>query len=178
MKVTRREAVLGMVTGAVLLFGSTYLGGRSRLHDLARMKDDCRALERRIERAKNMVAERDRWSGEWSRLEAQLPIFPADMDVSVHWLSVMDKMALASGVTISKRQKGEVRKIGHLYEMPIDVGNFEGTLDATVRFLFDLQTQNAMMDVRQLLIKPKGPNLLRGRFTLYCAYMAEGITSQ
>jgi len=178
VKVTRREAVLGLAAGVVILFGGTYLGGRSRLQNVVQMRDDCRLLERRIERAKNLVAERERWEAEWKSLESQIPIFQPDQDVSVHWLSVMDKVAGAAGVTISKRQKGEVKKIGRLYELPIDVGNFEGSLDATVRFLFDLQSQNVMMDVRQLLIKPKGPNVLRGRFTLYCAYMTEGAATQ
>jgi hypothetical protein len=60
-----------------------------------------------------------------------------------------------------------------VYELAIDCREWEATLDPLVRFLFDLQSEGAMFDVRQLMIKPKGKGVLRGRFALYCAYTRE-----
>jgi hypothetical protein len=58
--------------------------------------------------------------------------------------------------------------------LPIECREWEASLDALVRFLFELQSEGAMLDIRQLLIKPRGQGILRGRFTLYCAYARAG----
>ena len=72
---------------------------------------------------------------------------------------------------ILKRQVGEEEKHGDVYELPIDCRDWEATLDSLTHFLFDLQAENAMLDVRQLLIRPnKDASKLRGRFLLNCAY--------
>ena len=71
---------------------------------------------------------------------------------------------------ISKRQPGEEKQQGEVYELPIECREWEGSLDAITHFLFDLQSEGAMMDIRHLLIKPKGEGVLGGRFWLHCAY--------
>jgi hypothetical protein len=55
-------------------------------------------------------------------------------------------------------------------------------LDAIVKFLYDLQSQGAMMDVRKLMMKPhgvapQGGYLMKGRFSLTCAYTKEGVST-
>jgi hypothetical protein len=88
----------------------------------------------------------------------------------------MDGLASRNGVKIITRQVGEEEQAGEIYELPIECKDLEGTLQGLVRFLFDLQNEDAMLDIRQFYVKPKGKGdvLLRGRFTLYCAYTRAG----
>ena len=170
MKFSRREAVLLFVTVAAALFGVTAIMARPRI-------DDWRALRRQREQTlyeidldRQLISQRDRWAGHLDELSRLLPQFPPDKKMDIHWLSVMDSAANSRGLRITKRQVGEEQQQGDVYELAIECREWEGTLDGMVRFLADLQSEGAMLDVRQLLVKPKPEGGLRGRFTLYCAY--------
>jgi len=102
-----------------------------------------------------------------------LPTLPAGRNTDVHWLELMDNMASKNGIKIIKRQAGEEKKMGEVYELPVECKEWEGSLDSMSHFLFDMQSEGGMLDIRQLLVKPTGKDVLRGRFTLYCAYMKE-----
>lgn len=167
---SRREVAFGLATGVVALFGLSSIVAKSRIEhwrDVSKAQDKC--LEQ-IEKDKVTAGERGKWSKRFEEINTVVPPFPADKKMDVHWLSVMDNSASKNGVVISKRRVGEEKRIGDLYEMPIECQECEGSLEAIVRFLFELQEQGAMLDVRQLLLKPKSAAVLRGRFTLYCAY--------
>ena len=90
--------------------------------------------------------------------------------MDVYWLALMDEIAAKRGVAIANRKVGEEKKVGDVYELPIEVKDWEGKLEAITYFMFDLRAAGAMMDLRQLYIKPKEDRSLRGRFMLYCAY--------
>jgi hypothetical protein len=119
---------------------------------------------------RRLVGERGKSEKRFEELSRNLPAFAPDKKMDVHWLSVMDDLAAKHNVQISKRQAGEEKKIGDVYELSIECLAWEASLDALIHFLFDLQASGAMLDVRQLLIKPKSPGLLGGRFSLSCAY--------
>ena len=65
----------------------------------------------------------DKWIKDFQELNKQVPPFPADKKMDVHWLSVMDDVASKHGVVISKRQVGEEKRTGDLYEMPIETSS-------------------------------------------------------
>jgi hypothetical protein len=170
MKLSHREAVFGLATGAIALFGLSAIMAKPAFDRWTELRRDRIAALRQVEKDKIMAGERGKWSERFIKINKTIPPFPADKKMDVHWLSVMDGLASKDGVVISKRRVGDEKKLGDLYEMSIDCQDCEGTLDAMMRFLFDLQQQDAMLDVRQLLLKPKSATVLRGRFTLYCAY--------
>ena len=170
MRFSRREAVFGLMTGMVALFGLSAIAAKPAFDRWVELRRDRAAGLQQIQKDKLMAGERDKWSTRFGEINKVLPPFPADRKMDVHWLSVMDDLASKNGVVISKRRVGDEKKLGDLYEMSIDCQDCEGTLEAMVRFLFDLQQQGAMLDIRQLLLKPKSATVLRGRFTLYCAY--------
>jgi hypothetical protein len=174
MKLSRREAVFGLATGVVALFGLSAVVAKPAFERWTELRRDRAAGLLQIEKDKLMVGERGKWSKRFDEINKVLPPFPADKKMDAYWGSIMDSLASKNGVVISKRRVGEEKKIGDLYEMSIDCQDCEGTLDAMMRFLFDLQQQGAMLDVRQLLLKPKSATVLRGRFTLYCAYTRQG----
>jgi hypothetical protein len=172
MTVTSRESVLGLATFAVALFGVSALLARPKLQrwkDLAAEQGQVR-LE--IERDRAMISEKSRWDGEFQKLSGMLPVHAADMKMDVHWLAFMDQVAAENGVRITKRRAGEESQEGDVFELPIEVEHegWEAPLDALVHFLFALQSEGAMLDIRQLRIKPSPNGQLVGRFTLYCAY--------
>ena len=159
MKISPREAILGVMAVAVAAFGITVAAARSRLDawkDLRKRQGD---ILWDIERCRADIAERDKWSREFGDLSRQLPAYPADKKMVVHWLSLMDSLASKRGVKILRRDAGAEKKLGDVYELPIDCA-WEGSLDGVVHFLLDLQSEGAMLDIRQLTIKPKGQ---RGR---------------
>ena len=126
-------------------------------------------LRWQIEKSRELVAQRDQWETKFAELKKHLPVYPADKKMDVHWLSNMDDLARARNLRIPKRKAGKEKQHGQLFEFPIEC-DWEGSLEAITYFLFDLQKKGGMLDVRQLLIRPKHKQLLSGRFSLYCAY--------
>ena len=170
MKVSPRESVLALVTLTCLLFGVTAVVVRPRIEELRKLRDDMDNVAKRVAAYERLVATRPKVEEEFRALSDMLPGFPASKKMDVHWLSVMDTIARRHNVRISKRQVEPERQLEDVFELPIDCKEWEATLDSIVHFLFDLQNEGAMLDVRNLYIKPKGKGLLRGRFLLYCAY--------
>ncbi|MCX7591779.1 MAG: hypothetical protein N2255_09140 [Kiritimatiellae bacterium] len=165
-----RELLLFLVTATVALFAGTFFVAKGRLEEWKEISRQAEELRRQIELEQRLVETRGKWEAELKQLGRILPVFPADKKMDVHWLATMDEIAAARGMTISKRQAGEEKKVGDLYELPIECSEWEGTLEALVGFLYDLQEKSGMLDVRQLFVKPKGQGILRGRFSLVCAY--------
>lgn len=170
MKLSRREAIFGVATGIAILFGLSAMLAKSRIEQWKdALKDQAKCREQ-IEKDKILAGDREKWIKQFEELNKSFPPFGADQKMDVYWLSLMDSVATKNNVVISKRTPKEEKKTGDLYEMPIECQECEGSLESMVRFLFDLQVQGAMLDVRQLVLKPKSTTALRGRFTLFCAY--------
>ena len=170
MRISSREALLGVVAGGVVLLGVTALLLRPKLDEWRELREQQAELRQQIEMDKRLVAQRATWEARLAELSEMLPEFDAGKKMDVHWLSVMDGLASRNGIKLLKQQAGQEEDQGDVSELPIECREYECDLNALVHFLFDLQSQGAMLDVRQLRIKPKGEQLLRGSFSLYCAY--------
>lgn len=173
MKMSERESVLVVATLAALLLGASMMLAKPKVVEWGEIRTRQAALRAEIARDKALVAEREEWASRFEEVSGMLSRHPATQKMDIYWMSIMDRLAAKHGVTISKRQVGEEKQAGEVYELPIEVKEWEGSLDALVHFLFDLQNEGAMLDVRQLLVKPKAGGILRGRFVLFCAYTRE-----
>lgn len=173
MKMSARELILGILTFGVVLFGLTALLAKPKIDELKEIIEEQQSVLSSIKVEKRLVEKRESWRKRLDAMSQLLPMEPADKDMDVHWLSVMDRIASKHGVRIKKRMAGEEVQLGDVYELPIECKEWEANLDSLVNFLFDLQSEGAMLDIRQLLVKPKGKGMLKGRFTLYCAYTRE-----
>ncbi|NQT92453.1 MAG: hypothetical protein HQ559_06810, partial [Lentisphaerae bacterium] len=169
MKVSRRESALVLVTLTVGLLGGTAMLARPRLDRLKQIRAEQESVKGEIRRDRELVSERKKWIGELDELSKALPLYPPDKKMDVYWLAYMDKAAAKHGVRIKRRKAGKEKSEGDFYELPIEVEHdgWEGNLESLVRFLFDLHSQGAMLDIRQLLIKPRKDGVLEGRFSLY-----------
>jgi hypothetical protein len=90
-------------------------------------------------------------------------------------MGIMNTASKRNGLTLINATPEKETQVGDVYEFPIKCSDFNGSLDALVRFLHDVQNEGVMLDVRNMTISihPQNPALLRGQFTLYCAYMRE-----
>lgn len=167
---SRREVILAVATGSVVLFGASVFLVRPKIGVWKQISAEERVIADRIKQDEMLLREKGKWENEFAELRKLLPQHPADKTVDVFWLSTMDNMAGRRGVKILRRQASEEKVMGDVYELPIECKDWEGTLESLVRFLFDLQSEGAMLDIRQLSVKPKPDGGLKGRFWLYCAY--------
>ncbi len=173
MNVNPREIVLLVATASVALFGVTSLLARERLAEWRELSAEQQRVREAIAESRALVGERDAWQAKLDAVKEMVPGFPRDRDMTVHWMGLIEAVAGRHGLRIQKHQGGEERRIGDTYELPIEIRECEGSLEAFVRFLFDLQSQGAMVDVRYLRVKPKDKTLLTGRVNLFCAYTRE-----
>jgi len=170
MRMNSRELVLLLATLAVALFGVSYLVVRPKAHEWKAMREEKAELRRQIGRDRELIAGRVQWAAQLASLSGLLTEVPEGQKVDVYWLAMMEGKAVQHGVTILRRQAGEEKRMGDVYEMPIECQDWEGDLESLVHFLFDLQSAGAMLDVRHLQVRPKSGAVLKGRFSLSCAY--------
>lgn len=170
MSMSARELLLLIITLGVALFGITAALARPKIDEWKAVRQAQATLREEMTQDQHLLDTREQWNRKFDELKAYLPQYAMDKRMDAHWLSVMDSLAAKHGVSITKRQVGEELRVGDIYELPIEVRDWSGSLETIVHFLFDLQVQGAMLDVRQLLMKPNEQKVLRGRFVLYCAY--------
>ncbi len=173
MKISTRETVLGLITVSAALFGATAWLSGSKIEAWKSVRQQQLQVESSIERSKVLVEQRDTWTARMAELEGLMPRFSQDKRMDVYWSAEMEKKAAKNGLKILRHEIGSEIQEGVVYELPIECRDWSGSLDALVHFLFDLQSEGAMLDVRYLRIKPKDKMIRTGRFSLYCAYMRE-----
>ncbi len=174
MKLTQRELVLGLVTLTAALYGGLLYFGSGQLQVWRQLRLEREQLLDSIRRSQSEVEKHPFWSAKMDDLQNLMPVFPRDKRMDVHWLSEVEGKATAHELKIFRHEVGSEQKEGPIYELPVFCRRWEGTLDALVHFLFDLQAEGAMLDVRYLYIRPKDKVIHDGRFDLYCAYRREG----
>lgn len=174
MRLSSREATLGLLTVAAALFAGTAMMAGPQIQEWKKTRAELRNSRRRIESYQRLLGQKLMWSKQFNELREMLPRYPAGQkNIDTLWLSKMDAIAARHGFRIDKREVREEKKMGDVYELPIECREWEGSLTALVLFLIDLESEGAMLDMRQLMAKPKSHDVLRGRFSLYCAYTKE-----
>ncbi|MDD2597843.1 MAG: hypothetical protein PHO37_01275 [Kiritimatiellae bacterium] len=170
--VTSKEKNMLIVTAVVVLYAVAaffYKDQRAswdrqeRIYTTAKLKyaEEC-----------DLIAAKEEWNEKYTQMCSLMPVFPYDKDVDTHWLNMMDTVASQKSLSISRRQTGKEEEVGDVYELPIDCKNWDGTLESLVTFLYGLRQEGAMVEVRQLYIRPgTAPGFLKGTFSLHCAYM-------
>lgn len=171
MRLSPREAVLALITLAIGLAALTWWGGASRLARWTELGRTRETLEQRRQVAERLVRKRAEVEGRLDELLRALPRYPADRDVTADLLKLVETTAADHGLRLTRREPERERSAGELYEVAINC-NWEGTLEALVRFLYAIQSQGAVLDVRQLNVtSPKGTgSALSGTFSIACAY--------
>jgi len=171
--VSSKEKNMLLVTVVLVLYAGAALSYKKQVANWKAAQRVCATAEKKLQEEKDLIAARDEWSERYEKMRDLMPIFPEGMDVDTHWLSIMDATATKHELAIARRVPGKELVVGDVYELPIDCKDWEGSLEALVKFLYDLMSQEkAMLDMRQMFIRPSNrPGYLKGTFTLYSAYM-------
>ncbi len=174
MKLSSREVGLGITTGALLLFGLTFLVGAPKIKVWQERIETRKAQAQRIEVAKRLVGDRARWDERLANLHTRLTRYPVAMDVTADYLKILERVAKDNNITLVKRKPQKEKPQGDCYEMPIDC-TWEGDLNSLVHFLYALDQENVTMDMESLSVKlvAGGKERLKGNFTLMCIYTRE-----
>ena len=122
-----------------------------------------------------LIGEKEKWAQAYEEEKSLMPMFETGKDTETTWLQKMDELAAKNYIQISTRQGGKEVEAGDVYEMPIEVKNWEGAWENLVKFAYELEnTSEGMFDIRAISFKPSGKKgYLKGSFTLTCAYMRE-----
>jgi len=170
--ISPREKNMLLITAVVVLYAFAGLSFKKQVANWKTAEKVYIAAQKKCQEEKALIAAREEWVARYEKMRELMPVFPYEKDVDTHWLNIMDTAATRNGLSIARRQTNKEAEVGDVYELPIDCKDWEGTLESLVRFLFDLNQAGAMLDVRQLYVRPSNkPGLLKGSFTLYCAYM-------
>ena len=162
-----------MVAAVVLLYALGGLSYKKQSENWKRSEKVYLAAQKKVKDERALIAARDEWTDRYEQMRDLMPVFPYEQDVDTYWLNIMDQAASRNGLTIARRQTGKEAEVGDVFELPIDCKGWEGSLESLVKFLYDLQKEGAMLDVRQIFIQPVAgkAGILKGTFVLTCAYM-------
>lgn len=175
MKLSSREAGLGIATGVLLLFGLTFMVGVPKAKVWQERIETQKSQVQRIEVLERLVGDRARWDKRLAEVRARLSRYPAAMDVTADYLSILERVAKDNNITLVQRKPQKERRQGDFYEMPIDC-TWEGDLSGMVHFLYALEQEKVTMDMEDLSVSlmAGGKERLKGNFTLMCIYTREG----
>ncbi|MBO7721452.1 MAG: hypothetical protein J6T01_03505 [Kiritimatiellae bacterium] len=127
------------------------------------------------QREVKLIGEKRKWNDAYETEKAAMPTFGEGKATDTTWRRKLDEFAAKHHIVISSAQTGREIEAGDVLELPIDVKGWEGSLEALVRLMHELEnTSDGMFDITQLNFKPSSKKgYLRGSFTLNCAYMRE-----
>ena len=174
-KSPREKAVLAMV-GIVVLYAiaaAVWFVHSDKAWKLSRRHYDEAAKTRVKER--KLIGEKARWEEAYETEKAQMPTFDAGKATDTAWLRKMEEIAQKNLILLGQHHAVEEVDADDVKELPIVVTGCEGSLEALVKFMHELEnTDDGMFSITQLRAKPsRKPGYLTIDFTLNCAYMRE-----
>ena len=181
MNVSQRELTMGMVTLALVVLGGTYMLGRPMLQKWGaagairqRMAEENKFSTRLINQREDAVKHLD-------ELRGTLPKYRPDQPVTAELLKLIKKTADENQLVLSRLEPDKESQVGDLSEVAIDC-QWDGSLEALTHFLYAVQVQGAILDIRQLNVSPMqgAAGRLKGNFSVFCAFsrqMMEAATA-
>ena len=169
MKVSSRELGLLWATGMVALFGLTYMLAQPRFKEWKDLSARQEETARKIQATEHLLDQRAQWDEKLREFRKKLPQYPADKDVTADLLIRIERLAAANGLQLPARDSEKEVLKGDMYELAVNC-KWEGKLESLAHFLFDLQSEDAILDTSQLTVAPNEKKVLRGSLTVYCSY--------
>ncbi len=180
MKLNMREIGLAWITAIVVVLAGTYWFAQPKAQEWKDIEKALQNLEWKKKEAQHLLAGRDEVNQQLEQIRGKLPAHAAGKDVTAELLRMLERTAQQHGLVLLRREAERERSAGDIYEVSINC-NWEGELEAIVHFLYALQTQGAILDVRQLTMSPipGGKVRLKGNCTVDFAYTrpAAGVDS-
>jgi len=173
MNLSRHDRALLAVTVFVVLFGIVGAVARRSVATISERRAQAASLERRIRMQRNLIAAEDAWRARYDAVKDRMPVFTPGQQVETYWMTMLDQAADRHGVRIFRHDLRDEAVVAGVCELPIEVRSWEGTLEALVGFIHDIESTGAMLEIRELRVSPdpKRQGWLKGNFTLHCAYL-------
>ena len=173
---TLREKAILAILGVIALYAFAvilwFVSAESSWKQAAKAYDKAK---RTYEAEVKLIGEKRKWVDAYENEKATMPTFESGKATDTTWRRKLDEIAARHNIVIASAQTGAEVEAGDVLELPIEVRSWEGSLEALVRFMHELEnTNDGMFDITQLNFKPSSKRgYLRGSFTLNCAYMRE-----
>ena len=126
-------------------------------------------------REKRLIGEKAKWEEAYEIEKAQMPTFDAGKATDTAWLRKMEEIAQRNLILLGQHQADVEVDADDVKELPIKASGCEGSLEALVKFMHELEnTDDGMYSISQLRLKPsRKQGYLNFDFTLNCAYMRD-----
>ncbi len=174
MKISQREIFLGVATLACVVIGGTWYGASGKVAEYKAMKGRIEQAKNEIQRQKSAIQMEAAWSTELAELEKGLRVFPMEQrSVSPDLMKTISDISSKHSLILQRNNPGNEQLTGNLYELGITI-TWQGSLEALVNVLADLQQQGIRYDVRSLNVQPmtgrNNAGLLSGNLMVNCAF--------
>ena len=175
-KMSLKERTIAVILGIVALYAAAAgLWFMSQENAWRMSKKKYAAAREQRMKEDRLIRETSKWNNAYEAERAKMPTFEEDeKGIDTKFLSRMEELCQENAISISRRQPGQEQEVGDVYELPITVNDWEGSLDNLVKFIYALERdEDSMFDLSALSIKPSAAHkgYLKGSFTLTCAYM-------
>ncbi len=164
--------ILGVVTTLVVLLAGTYWLAGPKIAEWKEIDKKMAGLASGMQVTQHLIEQRPTWEMRLTDLRKDLPRHTVSKEVTAELLKNLEQTARQHGLSLLRREPGQEENMGdNLYEVAIHC-TWEGDLKALVHFLYAIQMQGVILDIRQLTVTPlQGENeKLKGSFTVDCAY--------
>lgn len=174
MRLSGREAFLAWFALVAAVLGGTWWWGQPTLKEWRDFSRKRETQERRRRAAQRLLDEQPAVDARLAEVRRQLPRYPPGQDVTAEMLRLLERTAKENGLVLLRQEPVPESTMGQLFKVTINC-TWEGELEPLVRFLYALQNQSVILDVRQLSINPKPGQRgqLQGTFALDCTYSRE-----
>lgn len=171
MNLSTREWNLLLATVVAILVGSTWMLGETKLAEWETLTQARRELDIQRRRSEGQIGRRSDLLRSMDTVKLVLPQHEVNRDLKSEFLQNIQSLATKSALNIRSMEPDKEKGVGGsgLFKMAINV-SWTGGLKELVPFLFDLQTQGVLMDVRQLSVKSDPTGQLKGSFVVDFAY--------
>jgi len=168
---TLREVKLALATGVVALAGLTWAGLRDRITEWGDLADERDELQLTIEKFEARISRKEGYQRRIETIKLILPEYPKGRDVKSQLLQQLQALASRHALSLPAMEPDREREVGEmgLYRLGVS-DNWVGNLEQLTRFLFDMQQQGAVIDVRQMTVKADDRGALRGNMRIDFAY--------
>lgn len=165
-------ATLGMVVLYAIAAATWFLSAEKSWKKSAKTYEKtCDTYAREVE----LIGRKAELAEEYESVRSAIPTFAGDKTTDTTWLSKVSAIARKHKIVISQSDALEEVQKDEVLVLPIKVGAWEGSLEALVRFMHELENSDeGIFEVSQLEFKPSSKKgYYRGSFVLNCGYMRE-----
>ena len=171
MKLAGRELWLAIGGGVALGLLATAWIVQIAISD---WKDAIQAEKKVTEKTrltKRVLARREEVASQLETLQRRLPRYSPDRDVTAEQMRTLDRIAQEQSFGLGQREPQPEGTNGVIREIAIRSA-WESDLSALIHFLYALQTQDVIFDVRRLTITPAAgaTDRLKGSMVINSAY--------